>query len=60
MAPRPGRIEVIYDVPLGPERHQEMKHTEPFLGLKRRILERIRATSGLKTDLELLEKLSRR
>jgi NitT/TauT family transport system ATP-binding protein len=60
MAPRPGRIESIYAVPLGPVRRQEMKHTPQFLALKAQILGRIRETSGLRTDLELLEKLSRR
>jgi NitT/TauT family transport system ATP-binding protein len=60
MAPRPGRIDSIYDVPLAPERRQEMKHSAAFLELKAAILERIRDTSGLRTDLELLSKLTRR
>jgi NitT/TauT family transport system ATP-binding protein len=60
MAPRPGRIESIYDVPLAPVREQGMKHTAGFLSLKTEILVRIRETSGLRTDLELLQKLSRR
>jgi NitT/TauT family transport system ATP-binding protein len=60
MAPRPGRIESIYEVPLAPVRQQEMRQTAEFLGLKRQILARIRETSGLRTDLELLQKLSRR
>ncbi len=58
MAPRPGRIDTIYDVPLPSERHQDMKLAPEFLALKKEILERIRETSGMKTDLELLEKLS--
>jgi len=60
MAPRPGRIDSLYDVPLPRERVQDMKHTPPFLALKSEILARIRATSGIKTDLELLQQLSRR
>jgi len=60
MAPRPGRIQSIYDVPLLPEREQGMKHAPEFLRLKSEILARIRETSGLRTDLELLQKLSRR
>jgi NitT/TauT family transport system ATP-binding protein len=60
MAPRPGRIESIYEVPLPSLRNQEMKHTAEFLKLKARILARIRETSGVRTDLELLQKLSRR
>ncbi len=59
MAPRPGRIDSIYDVPLPPRREQDMKHSPAFLRLKAQILDRIRATSGLKTDAELLQKLSR-
>jgi NitT/TauT family transport system ATP-binding protein len=59
MAPRPGRIESIFDVALAAPRRQEMKHSATFLELKRRILDRIRETSGMRTDLELLQKLSR-
>jgi NitT/TauT family transport system ATP-binding protein len=59
MAPRPGRIESVYPVPLGSVRRQEMKHTAEFFALKAQIREHIRATSGLRTDLELLQKLSR-
>ena len=58
MAPRPGRIDTVYDVPLPAERQQDMKLAPEFVALKREILERIRETSGMKTDLELLEKLS--
>ena len=59
MAPRPGRIDTIYDVPLPAQRHQDMKLSAEFLDLKRTILARIRETSGVNTDLELLEKLTR-
>lgn len=58
MAPRPGRIDTIYDVPLPAERDQDMKLSPEFLRLKREILMRIRETSGMKTDLEQLERLS--
>lgn len=59
MAPRPGRIDSQYEVTLPPRREQGMKHDAAFLRLKGQILERIRETSGLKTDTELLQKLSR-
>jgi NitT/TauT family transport system ATP-binding protein len=59
MAPRPGRVDTVYAVPLTQERSQSMKHQSAFLELKTAILERIRATSGMKTDLELLQRLSR-
>ena len=60
MAPRPGRVDSLYTVPLPEHRTQEMKHAPQFLALRAQILERIRVTSGIKTDLELLQKLSRR
>jgi NitT/TauT family transport system ATP-binding protein len=59
MAPRPGRIDTIYDVPLPTEREQDMKHTPEFLGLKKEILARIRETSGMKTNQGLLDQLNR-
>ncbi|MFZ2988320.1 ABC transporter ATP-binding protein [Ideonella sp.] len=58
MAPRPGRIDSIHTVPLPARRHQDMKLAPEFLALKRTLLERIRDTSGMKTDLDLLRKLS--
>ena len=59
MAPRPGRIDSIVDVPFGAHRTQDLKLAPEFSALKRRILNRIRETSGVKTDLEQLEKLTR-
>jgi NitT/TauT family transport system ATP-binding protein len=59
MAPRPGRIDTVYEVPLPVQRTQDMKHAPEFLQLKRQILDRIKETSGMKTDLDLLEQLSR-
>ena len=57
MAPRPGRIDSIYDVPLPLQRSQDMKLSPEFIRLKGEIVSRIRETSGMKTDLELLDKL---
>jgi NitT/TauT family transport system ATP-binding protein len=57
-APRPGRVDSIYDVPLPAERVLTMKYTPEFLALRFQILERIRETSGLRTDLGLLQRLS--
>jgi len=59
MAPRPGRIDSVHEVPLPALRDQSMKQSPEFLALRRDILDRIRATAGMKTDLELLQKLSR-
>jgi NitT/TauT family transport system ATP-binding protein len=59
MAPRPGRIDSIIDVPFGGYRHQDLKLSPEFIALKRQILDRIRETSGMKTDLEQLDKLTR-
>ena len=58
MAPRPGRIDTLYEVPLPQRRTQDMRLSPEFIRLKREVLERIRETSGMKTDLDLLEKLS--
>jgi NitT/TauT family transport system ATP-binding protein len=58
MAPRPGRIDTVYEVPFGDQRTQDLKNAPEFLKLKRDILERIRETSGMKTDLEQLQRLS--
>ena len=58
MAPRPGRIDTIYEVPFGTDRDIDLKHSPEFLRLKREIQDRIRETSGMKTDLEQLQRLS--
>jgi NitT/TauT family transport system ATP-binding protein len=59
MAPRPGRIDSIYDVPLPAKRQQDMKLSPEFTRLKRQLLDRIRETSGMKTDLDQLERLTK-
>ncbi|MCX8003853.1 MAG: ABC transporter ATP-binding protein [Burkholderiaceae bacterium] len=58
LAPRPGRIDTVYPVPLPAQRDPDMKHAPEFLALKKEILARIRATSGMKTDQGLLERLN--
>jgi NitT/TauT family transport system ATP-binding protein len=58
MAPRPGRIDSIYEVPLPAQRDQDMKLSSEFTALKREILTRIRETSGMQTDLDQLAKLT--
>ncbi|MDY6841332.1 MAG: ABC transporter ATP-binding protein [Pseudomonadota bacterium] len=58
MAPRPGRIDSIYEVPLPDRRHQDMKLEPEFIELKREILARIRETSGVQTDLDQLSRLT--
>lgn len=60
MAPRPGRIDTIYQVPLPAEREQDMKHSPEFLKMKKDILARIRETSGMKTDRNLLGRLNQK
>ena len=59
MAPRPGRIDSIIDVPFGIDRDQDLKLAPEFTAIKRQILQRIRETSGIKTDLDQLQKLTR-
>lgn len=58
MAPRPGRIDSLYPVPLPAGREQDMKLTPEFNTLKKTILGRIRATSGIETNQEMLKKLT--
>ena len=58
LAPRPGRIDSIHSVPLPDERIQDMKLAPDFIAVKRTILERIRETSGMKTDYDMLRKLT--
>ena len=58
LAPRPGRIDSIHPVPLPGERIQDMKLAAEFIAMKRTILERIRDTSGIKTDYDMLRKLT--
>ncbi len=60
MAPRPGRIDSIHPVDLPGERDRALKLSPAFVHMKSRILERIRATAGMKTDTDLLHKLSHR
>ncbi len=60
LAPGPGHIDSIWRMELPPalERTQELKLTPEFLGVERQILSRIRATSGLQSDLEALKRLT--
>jgi NitT/TauT family transport system ATP-binding protein len=58
MAPRPGRIDAVFDVPLPERRSLSMKDSPEFVALKAAILARIRATAGMETDFELLGRLS--
>jgi NitT/TauT family transport system ATP-binding protein len=58
MAPRPGRVDSVHTVPLPADRSLEMKLGAEFIALKGKILARIRETSGMKTDQEVLRKLT--
>lgn len=58
MQPRPGRIHSIYPVPLPAQRNQDMKHAPEFRQLRAEILARIRESSGMATDHDLLDKLN--
>jgi len=58
MQPRPGRIHSIFPVSLPATRTQDMKHSEPFRALRAEILARIRESTGITTDLDMLEQLN--
>jgi NitT/TauT family transport system ATP-binding protein len=61
LAPTPGRIDSVWRIDLPPalERTQDLKRSPEFLDMERKILARIRATSGLQKDLDALRRLSR-
>jgi NitT/TauT family transport system ATP-binding protein len=59
MAPRPGRIDSICPVELPAKRDQDMKLSPEFMQQKKSILHRIRETAGMRTDYELLERMTR-
>jgi NitT/TauT family transport system ATP-binding protein len=60
LAPAPGRIDSVWPIALPPalERTQDLKLSPEFLSLERQILNRIRATSGLQSDLKALKRLT--
>jgi NitT/TauT family transport system ATP-binding protein len=60
LAPAPGRIDSVWRIELPPalQRTQDLKLSPEFLAMERRILDRIRATSGLQRDLEALHRLT--
>lgn len=58
MQPRPGRVHSIFAVPLPAERSQEMKQAAAFRELRAEILQRIRESTGLATDTDMLDRLN--
>jgi NitT/TauT family transport system ATP-binding protein len=60
LAPGPGHIDSIWPIGLPPalERTQDLKLAPEFLAIERQILGRIRATSGLHSDLAALKRLT--
>ena len=47
MAPHPGRVDTIYDVPLPRVRNALVRLDPEFIKIKRRVMERIRETAGV-------------
>ena len=62
LAPGPGHVDSIWrnDLPPALERTQDLKLSARFLTIESDILGRIRATSGLQSDLEALRRLTAR
>lgn len=62
LAPGPGHVDSIWPIALPPalERTQDLKLSARFLAIESDILGRIRATSGLQSDLEALRRLTAR
>jgi NitT/TauT family transport system ATP-binding protein len=62
LAPGPGRIDSVWPIDLPPAlaRTQDLKRSPEFLAQERQILDRIRATSGLQSDLQAFHRLTGR
>jgi NitT/TauT family transport system ATP-binding protein len=60
LAPNPGRIDSVWQINLPPalQRTQDIKRSTEFIEMERNIVGRIRATSGLQSDLQALHRLS--
>jgi NitT/TauT family transport system ATP-binding protein len=60
LAPSPGRIDSVWHIDLAPalQRTQDLKRAPEFLAMEREVLDRIRATSGLQSDLQALRRLT--
>jgi NitT/TauT family transport system ATP-binding protein len=60
LAPSPGRVDSVWPINLPPalERTQDLKRSPEFLDMERKILDRIRATSGLQKDIDALRRLT--
>jgi NitT/TauT family transport system ATP-binding protein len=61
LAPGPGHIDSVWpvDLPAAGQRSLDLKRSAAFLAAEARILDRIRATSGLQKDLEAMQRLIR-
>lgn len=57
LAPNPGHVDSVWNINL-PPRSQDLKLAPEFLCYKREITQRIRATSGIVSDLSALQALS--
>lgn len=60
LAPNPGRVDSIHEIPWPRARTQDLKLTPEFVALKGAILGRIRATTGVHADQDLLKSLTER
>jgi NitT/TauT family transport system ATP-binding protein len=62
LAPGPGHVDSVWPIDLPPalERTQDLKRSPGFLAMESQILDRIRATSGLQSDLAVLHRLTGR
>ncbi len=58
LAPNPGRVDALFDMPWGESRTQDLRMDPEFIAMKRAIVERIRATTSVHTDHELLGRMT--
>lgn len=54
----PGHIDSIYDIPFGRERSHEIKFIPEFVSIRNEILNRIRATTEVRTNQDVLRKMT--
>ena len=61
LAPGPGRVDSVWTIegPPALERSRDLKRAPEFVAMEGRILDRIRATSGTRSDLTALQRLTR-
>lgn len=59
MAPKPGRIDSIFETPFEHSKGSKIKSTREFIDLREKIKMRIRESSGMTMDTAILDKITK-